>query len=81
MVSMMSGEIFTDNDRDLSGMLQPFLKLELHKTTPLFARTNVIFEIWVSFSTIYQKRVLALQFSFNLFPIIFLHSLRNCILW
>ena len=41
------------------------LKLELLKNAPLFAKTNLIFEISVSFSTIYQKIVLALQFSFK----------------
>ena len=41
------------------------LKPELCKNAPLFAKTNVIFEISLSFSTIYQKIVLALQFSFK----------------
>ena len=64
MVFMTSREIFTDNYREISGALQ---LLELHKNVPLFAKTNVIFEISVSFSTIYQKMVLASQFSFKVF--------------
>ena len=64
MVSMMSCEIFTKNDRTLRGATA-VLKLELRKNAPLFAITNVIFEVSVSFSAIYQNIVFAFQFSFN----------------
>ena len=39
--------------------------LELRKNELLFAKTNVIFEISESFSTICQTIVLALEFSFK----------------
>ena len=40
-------------------------RLELRKNMPLFAKVNVIFIISVSFSTLYEKIILVLQFFFN----------------
>ena len=65
MVYMTSRRLSTDNGREVRRGAIGILNQELSENASFFSKTKVIFGISLFNSTIYQKIVLALQFSFK----------------